>query len=67
MSLADEFSANVNRHILEASRGERLLTPFELQGIQERVAHAWYNLTREQRIPRELAGMQWRGRVLPSG
>jgi len=61
---ADETSANVNRIILEAVRGKQLLAADELWEIQEHVANAWYNLSREQRIPGELVGTPWRGRVL---
>ena len=67
MSLTDETDAKIARYILEASRGERLLAPDEIREIQEHVADAWYNLTREQRIPRDLVGTQWRGRVLQPG
>ena len=64
MSLTDETDAKIARYILEASRGERLLAQDELGEIQEHVADAWYNLAREQRIPRDVVGSQWRGRVL---
>ena len=47
--------------------GERLLTPEQLREIREHVAGAWYNLSREQLVHRELVGMQWRGRVLQTG
>ncbi len=67
MSSADSASARLDRHILEASRGERQLTPNSLGEIQKHVAHAWYNLTWKLRISRELVGTQWRGRVLQPG
>ena len=67
MSPADRDRSRINHRILEAARGERLLTPDELWEIQEHVADAWYNLTREQRIPREIVGTQWTGRVLQPG
>ncbi len=67
MSPADDTNTNVNRYILEAAVGERLLTSEQLWEIREHVAKAWYNLTRKQRISRELVGLQWRGRVLQPG
>ena len=67
MTPADETSTKVDRIILEAARGKRLLALDDLWAIQEHVANAWYNLSREQRIPGVLAGTLWEGRVLQPG
>ena len=67
MTPADETSTKVDRIILEAARGKRLLALDDLWAIQEHVANAWYNLSREQRIPGVLAGTLWNGRVIQSG
>lgn len=65
--MPDGTSESVKQQLLQAAAGERLLSPGLLWEIQEHVATSWYNLTREQRISRELAGIQWGGRVLQRG
>jgi hypothetical protein len=53
--------------ILDAAKGKRTLTSERLREIQEHVARAWYNLSQEQRVSRELSGIQWKGRFLQLG
>ncbi len=67
LSPADEVSTSLTGIVLEAAMGQRLPTAAELRRIQEHVAEAWYSLSREQRISRELFGTQWGGRVLQTG
>ena len=67
MSPADNIGFSVCQLILELAEGEHLLLPIDFRSIQAHVAGTWYNLSQEQRIPRELVGVLWERRVLQAG
>lgn len=65
--MVGRFGEQLYQEILKAARGRRLPRARELSEIQDHVADAWYNLTRDQRVSRELVGARWNERVLVRG
>ena len=56
--------AEADRLILEAATGARCLTPAEFQQVLDHVAQAGFDPTVREKARGDLAGIEWRGRVL---